>query len=138
MQFKSAIVKNYTGRSSWNIADEYQESLAFYEYTQLIPAIKDYMVHFANEGRRSIGYAKRLKRIGGLPRGFPDFIMFLPNNRFHSLFIEMKTRDERGKKQRKEQIMWIDRLNKAGHYATMTYGCDHAIQVTEAYLTNKL
>lgn len=120
------------------IPSEHEECIAFYDYTQIVSSIKDYVVHFANEGKRSITYARRLKRIGGLPRGFPDFCMLLPNNRYHSLYIEMKTKDERNKKQKQEQLMWIERLNKAGHYATMCFGCDDGIQVVQQYLNNKL
>ncbi len=120
------------------IPSEEDECITFYDYTQIIPAIKDYTVHFANEGKRSGAFGRRLKRFGGLPKGFPDFCIFIPNLSYHSLFIEMKTIDERHKKQKKEQLMWIARLLKAGHYATMCYGCDDGIQVVNRYLNNKL
>lgn len=117
---------------------EEEECIAFFEYTQYVSSIKDYTVHFANEGKRSKSYARRLKRIGGLPKGFPDFCIFISNAHYHSLFIEMKSIDQRYKKQKKEQIMWIDRLLKAGHYAIITFGCNEAIQVVTNYLNNKL
>lgn len=118
------------------IPSEEDECKAFYDYTQLIPAIKEYVVHFANEGKRTNG--RRLKRIGGLPKGFPDYCIFIPSRGFHSLFIEMKTIDERLKKQKEEQIKWIERLLKAGHYATFAFGAEHAIQVLINYLDHKI
>jgi hypothetical protein len=120
------------------IASEKQESEAFYDYTQLLPAIKDLTVHFSNEGKRTLSFAGSLKRIGGIPKGFPDFAIFLANYNYHSLFIEMKKVSEKGKKLRAEQLMWRDRLLKAGHYAIICYGCDEGIQVINDYLQNKI
>jgi hypothetical protein len=120
------------------LASEDDESKAFYDYTQLIPAIKELTVHFANEGKRTASFGGRLKRIGGIPKGFPDFAILVANFNYHSLFIEMKKKSEKGKKLRVEQLEWSNRLNKAGHYATIVYGADEGIQVLNSYLHNKL
>lgn len=135
---KSRIGKAPTFHVEQLVASEEQESQAFWDCCQFMPAIKELIVHFANEGKRSVGYARRLKRVGGLPKGFPDYAIFLSNEKYSSLFIEMKKVSERGKKLRPEQLMWRDRLLKAGHYAIIIYGCDEGIKVVNDYLQNKL
>lgn len=99
--------------------------------------LKENMTKNVNEGQYEGWYVNALKAIG-LRKGFPDYVLILPNNKYHSLWIEMKRVPERGKKMRQEQIEWIERLNKNGHYASFTFGADEAIQICNDYLNNKL
>lgn len=116
---------------------EYQHCLTFYQWTQYQPSLKGNVIKIVNEGKRSLREGARLKAIG-LSAGEPDYLIPVPIGKYHSLFIEMKTPDQKGKKQKKEQLAKIERLNKLGHYAIISYGCDTAIQITIDYLGGKL
>lgn len=113
---------------------EYDECKTFYEWTQWHPLLKGNVIKIVNEGRRSLHEGKKLKAIG-LMKGVPDYCIAVSNNNWHSLWIEMKRVGD-NKKHSKEQVEWIDRLLKLGHYATFIAGCDEAIQVTTDYLNN--
>ena len=93
-----------------------------------------------NGGARHIVTARKLKT-EGVKAGVPD--LFLPVPKFHSgrgvnnivpsygLFIEMKVKPN---KPSKEQIMWIDLLNKQGYRVEVCYSADEAIEVLRGYL----
>lgn len=115
---------------------EYAECRAFYEWTQWHSLLKENVIKIVNEGRRSIIQGRLLKKIG-LSKGVPDYIIPIANKNWHSLWLEMKTKDEINKPQRKEQVEWIERLLKQGHYATFVFGSFEAIQITTDYLNNR-
>lgn len=118
-------------------ASEHQECRAYFEWASHHPLLSEYLVHHANEGKRTALAGFYLKQIGLSP-GFPDYQFMLSNEKYHGLFIEMKTKEKKNHKMPENQVGWIDRLLKAGHYATFCFGADHAIQVTTDYLNNKL
>lgn len=119
------------------VANEYQECRTYWEWSQLNPLIKNHLVHHVNEGKRSIVTGHRLKIIG-MSKGLPDYQLFIPNLKYHGLLIEMKSKCQKGKKQKKEQTEWIDRLIINGYFATFAFGADEAIKITTDYLQNKL
>lgn len=49
-----------------------------------------YLISFANGGKRDIREAARLKK-EGVKAGVPDLFLALPSNKYHGLFIEMKS-----------------------------------------------
>lgn len=117
--------------------NEYQECKAFFEWACLNPKLREFLIKHVNEGKRSKLGGWFLQLIG-LRKGLPDYQFPVRNNKFIGLWIEMKTRDEVNRAQKKEQIDWLKKLQDEGHYATFCFGCDHAIQVVTDYLQNRL
>jgi hypothetical protein len=60
----------------------------------------------------------------------------LPNNKYHSLFIELKAKTKTARVSETQKI-WINRLNDAGFKACVCYGFLEAKQTIEDYLNNK-
>lgn len=92
------------------------------------------VVHIPNESKRSPSYGAKMKRIG-LRKGFPDLLFPMPRKGYHGLFIELKR--DRTCRPTKEQLWWIDYLNKQGYHATVCYGADEAIREMEKYFGEK-
>ena len=88
------------------------------------------VVHIANEGRRSVAYAVKLKRVG-MRTGFPDLFFPIPIGDLHGLFIEMKSLTGRATPAQK---WWIAELRSRGYRAEICHGADAAIRVIDEYL----
>jgi len=71
----------------------------------------------------------------GYVKGFPDLQICEPNEKYHGLFIEVKT--DKGVVS-KEQKEWIKQLNKRGYYATYVKVSEEAIKVIDAYFKNAI
>jgi hypothetical protein len=69
-------------------------------------------------------------KMTGYVKGFPDLQICEPNEKYHGLFIEVKT--DKGVVS-KEQKEWIKQLNKRGYYATYVKGSEDAIKLIDAY-----
>ncbi len=74
----------------------------------------------------------KMKREGLTP-GIPDLFFPIPNQKYHGLFIEMKTKN--GKLSDNQKI-WIDLLNKQGYLAIVCYSSSDAIKEIDSYLNN--
>lgn len=74
-------------------------------------------------------------KMTGYVKGFPDLQICEPNEKYHGLFIEVKT--DKGVVS-KEQKEWIKQLNKRGYYATYVKGSEDAIKVIDAYFKNAI
>lgn len=119
------------------ILSEYDESKAFYQYTQKILRLGKAIYHIPNEGIRENWYTKVLKAIGLTP-GVCDFHYIPRNEKYLGLWIEMKRRDGRTKIKDMQQEEFIEMLLKNGHYATYAYGFDDAIKIYTDYVNNRL
>lgn len=119
------------------IPSEYEECKAFWDYICRKGMQEDWIKH-ANE---RIGdppwYVKSLIRIG-LRKGLPDYQYIVSNDKYHSLFLEIKRVDQRSLKKRAEQAGIIDRLLERNHFACFVYGVEDAISIVERYLKNEL
>jgi len=74
----------------------------------------------------------------GFRKGLPDYQYIVPNEKYHSLWLEFKRADQRDKKKATEQDEWIERLMKRGHYAAYAYGLVDAIKIYTDYINNRL
>lgn len=128
-------------RSTWNktvqIPSEHDECKTFWQYCQLKPEIRPYLIKIPNEGIRKLSFAKKLKA-EGWSAGYPDYLLPIPNNNWHSLWIEMKRSKTSSSRKGKAQVEWIEKLRSQRHYAVFCYGADHAIRVIDRYMTNKI
>lgn len=82
--------------------------------------------------RNKFAYINALKR-QGYKKGFLDLLVFAKNTKHKMFFLEFK-REKNGRLS-KEQIYWLDWLNKNGYYARYANGCKEAIEILEQYLT---
>ena len=119
------------------ISSEYHECLAYFKWAQFNPILRDYLIKIVNEGQRSKTNGYYLKLIG-FRAGIPDYFLPYPNSTYHGLWIEMKCVDERNKAKRANQLEWIEKLKKIGHYACICYGWHEAATVTTDYLINRI
>lgn len=95
------------------------------------------VIHIPNEGKRSPQQGERLVNMG-LSKGFPDYMILVCNSKHWGLFLEMKLPKERTSTMRKEQVDWLNKLNRKGYYAAFAFGYSHAITITEDYLENRI
>jgi hypothetical protein len=110
----------------------------FYQWVKDHPRIDKYLIKNVNEGKRSWFVSKLLKSIGFKP-GIPDYQYAEPNNKYCSLWIEMKRTELVGRKNpNKFQDQWLENLRDVGHYATYAYGYQHAIEILSAYIDGRL
>jgi hypothetical protein len=73
----------------------------------------------------------------GLKSGVPDLCLPVPRAAladrpaYHALYIELK---KPGEKPRKEQVKWLDALNRQGNHAVWTDDADLAVALIKWYL----
>lgn len=72
---------------------------------------KDLLVHVPNEGKRTIGYGRKLKRMGML-KGFPDLMLMSPNKFYCGLVMELKKGQN---KSTDDQVSVQDTLEAKGY-----------------------
>ena len=108
--------------------DEYQQTVVEYYDACKIP-----VVHIANEGKRSVAYAARLKRIG-MRKGCPDLFIPIAAGGYHGLFIELKSMTGR---LTPAQRWWLAELSHEGYKAVMCRGADEAISVIRDYMKER-
>jgi hypothetical protein len=111
-------------------SSEDAEQEAVVEYCDLLHIP---IVHIPNEGKRSLSYAARMKRMG-LRSGFPDLLVPLARGGYHGLFIEMKYGKNKTTKEQKE---WLERLTAEGYACAVCYGAAEAIKTIESYNRRK-
>ena len=111
-------------------SSEDAEQEAVVEYCDLLHIP---IVHIPNEGKRSLSYAARMKRMG-LRSGFPDLLVPLARGGYHGLFIEMKYEKNKTTKEQKE---WLERLAAEGYACAVCYGAAEAIKIIESYNRRK-
>ena len=92
------------------------------------------MYHIANEGKRSASNGSRLKR-EGLKSGVSDICVPVAKCGYNNLYIELKS----GKnKATREQLNFINLINKYGGKALIVYEADNAIEVIKAYFEGRI
>ncbi len=113
------------------VPTEEQEHLAFMDWVNLNPAIRDVLIHIPNGGSRHPLEAKKLKRMG-VKRGVSDFFLPVPRMKYHGLWIELK-RKVKAPVLTRWQIEWILQMRENGYVADVARGCEEAINMTKDY-----
>lgn len=111
-------------------SSEDAEQEAVVEYCDLLHIP---IVHIPNEGKRSLSYAARMKRMG-LRSGFPDLFVTRARGGYHGLFIEMKYGKNKTTKEQKE---WLEHLSAEGYACAVCYNAAEAIKTIESYNRRK-
>jgi len=76
----------------------------------------------------------KLKK-AGMKKAKPDINLPVARGGYIGLWIEMKRRGGPGPRQ--DQIEWLERLGRAGHYPVCCKGSDAAIRIIKQYLEGK-
>jgi hypothetical protein len=119
------------------VPSEYEECKAFWQYANSLKFSDDLVKH-ANERIGDPTWFIRALYAIGFRKGLLDYQYIVPNEKYHSLWIEFKRIDQRDKKKKPEQDEWIDRLMKRGHYASYAYGFLDAVKIYTDYVNNRL
>lgn len=88
------------------------------------------MYHIPNEGKRSITYGARLKRLG-MKRGVSDICLPVARGGYHGLYIELKAA---GGKPAPEQKDFLRSVNIEGFLGVLCHGSREAITLIERYV----
>lgn len=118
-------------------SSEYQECLAYWQWAQHYPIVKEFLIKHVNEGKRSKMTGHRLNMIG-MRKGLPDYQLAIPNKTYYGFWLEMKKKEEKCKEKREEQVEWINKLRSIGHYANFAYGWEDAVDQTLGYINNRI
>jgi hypothetical protein len=119
------------------VPTETQECIAYWQWVQNVPVLREYIYKIVNEGKRSVVQGSNLKKIG-LRRGLPDYHYPVNNGTYNGLWIEMKRRNCRTKILPDHQKEWIDKLIQVNHYAIFAFGWEDAANITLRYINNNL
>lgn len=114
--------KRFMGHEEDNIQAEFI-SLA----CMLYPKLDKLLYHACNEGKRN---PKRAKKIG-IKSGVADIHLALANKKYHSLYIEFKTHQN---KQTESQIEFQRQVEAVGNKYIVCYSANEAIDVLKEYL----
>ncbi len=90
-------------------------------------------MHIGNERKASYFAGFIMKKMGVL-KGASDLFMAWPNQGFHGLFIEVKSKIG---KPTPEQKAFIQRMRDAGYKAEICYGAEEVINTMQEYLIQK-
>lgn len=72
-----------------------------------------------------------MMRSQGMTDGETDLAFLIPNDQFHGLLIEMKTKNG---KPTDKQLAYINFMNGQGYFATVCYGAEDAKRTIESYI----
>ncbi len=83
-------------------------------------------------GQYQVHMSQRIKaKQTGYKKGFPDLFLYEARGDYHGLAIELKVGYN---KPTKDQLKWINELNKNGYMAKVCTGIDEALDVINKYL----
>lgn len=115
-------------------ADEWEEQVQLFNWAEsmclIFPELQ-LMYHVPNEGKRS-RITGSILRAMGLRKGVPDIVLPVPRGGYHGLYVELKRKE--GGKASKEQLWWLEQLDKQGYAVTICRGWVQASQNIIAYL----
>lgn len=113
------------------------QQIAFFDYCRLVSAQHSawrLAYHIPNESKASIQRRITLAR-AGLKKGMPDIHIPVANEKYHSLFIEMKVKPNKASP---HQVEMMCDLIAQGNYACICWSASEAIEVVAKYIDNKL
>jgi hypothetical protein len=109
---------------------ELQHQIALFKWASLYPMVNDYLFHIPNGGYRNPREAFVLKK-QGVKKGISDLFFAFPNEKYHGLWIEMKS--EKGVLS-EDQEEWLIKMNKMGYLAVVAKGWEMARDIILDYI----
>lgn len=113
---------------------ETEEAKTLKAWADYHPIAKHYLMHIANEGKRTWRAGKKLKA-EGMKKGVADYLLAFPTGEYHGLFIELKR--VKNSRVTLEQMDFLEKQRKVGYKSVVAYGAAQAIKEIENYL-NKI
>lgn len=113
------------------------EMIAFFDYCRIKEAQDaryGLIFHIPNERKASIQRRITLAR-AGVKKGTPDICVPWGNDKYQSLFIEMKVKPNRASP---EQMAKLKHLNAVGNYACICWSASDAIEILRKYEADAL
>lgn len=96
--------------------------------------VADYLLAIPNGGKRSSAREGARLKAEGVKPGVSDLLLPLRRGGFAGLWLEMKAP---GKKPSADQAEWIERMNRAGYFATWADDWQKAAQIITGYLSGE-
>ena len=97
------------------------------------PRIKNLVMHFANEGKRSTAYGKLLKDMGLRP-GVSDLFIASMCHGYGGAWIELKSKHGVLSKEQREFLLDME---QQGYYTAVCHSIDETIKQIEWYLSSQ-
>lgn len=104
--------------------------------TKKWPEHQSMMFHVVNEGGTGGGqYGADLKKYGR-KKGVPDWLVMIPNGRYHGLYVELKRSRKQDSSISKESREFLLLAESLGYICVIAYGYKPALSAIEEYLNN--
>ena len=115
---------------------ESQECDLLCEWANLLPGIGEFLISIPNQAicYTNPGIRKKMVR-QNVKKGIPDYFLAIRKKEYGGAWLEMKTKSEKGKKLRKEQLAWREKLLKNGYQHAFCYGFEEAKEMITHYLS---
>lgn len=108
---------------------EFEIHKAVIDWLNLYPAIRKFVIHIPNEGRRSQNYGKRLQALG-MRKGASDLFIALPKRGFHGAWIELKSHKGRLSP---DQRKFLDDMAEQDYFTQVCWSLDEAMHTLSWY-----
>lgn len=103
--------------------------IALMEWISLHPYISPYIIHIPNEGKRSISFGRKLKKMG-MRSGVYDLFIAMPKHGYHGMWLELKSK--KGKLSAK-QIMFGKDMEKQNYLPCVAWSLEDAMNIIKLY-----
>lgn len=103
--------------------------IALMEWIALHPSISPYIIHIPNEGKRSISFGRKLKKMG-MRSGVYDLFIAMPKHGYNGMWLELKSKKG---KLTKNQIEFCKDMGKQNYFPYVVYSLDDAINIIKYY-----
>lgn len=126
-----------TIKRSFKHGPEELQQIAFFDYCRLVAshhAAWRMAYHIPNESKASIQRRITMAR-AGVKKGMPDICIPIANDKYHSLYIEMKVKPNKASP---HQVEMMCELMANGNYACICWSSAEAIDMVTKYIDNKL
>ena len=117
-------------KKKYNFAEDREAETFMLLLQYRMPSIADLIFHIPNGGSRNVLEATRFKK-QGVKAGIPDYFLPVATNKYHGLFIELKSKT--GTLQASQKIA-ISKLLDQGYHVAVAKGADQAYQIVSEYI----
>lgn len=98
-------------------------------WVRLHPMLKKLVLHFPNEGKRSLRYGKLLKDMG-MRAGVSDLLIAMGRHGFHGAWIELKSENGNLSPLQKD---FLEDMSQQNYFTAVCWSIDEAIDTIKWY-----
>src|SRR4051812_31246320 len=99
------------------------------EWVRCHPLLKPYVLHFPNEGKRSLRYGKLMKDLG-MRKGVADLLIAMPRHGFNGAWIELKSANGAIMSHQKK---FMEDMHKQNYFTAYAWSIDQGIDLIRWY-----